>query len=64
MISHECENVNIVVDYEEQGLEGMTVTVYAIEDIIDPADGTVIYKAGEVVTTATTDKSVETQVDN
>lgn len=42
----------------------MTVTVYAKEDIIDPADGTVIYKAGEVVTTATTDKSGKTQVDN
>ena len=62
--SHEDENGNIVFDYEEQGLEGMTVTVYAKEDIIDPADGTVIYKAGEVVTTATTDKSGKTQVDN
>lgn len=62
--SHEDENGNIVFDYEEQGLEGMTVTVNAKEDIIDPADGTVIYKAGEVVTTATTDKSGKTQVDN
>lgn len=62
--SHKDENGNIVFDYEEQGLEGMTVTVYAKEDIIDPADGTVIYKAGEVVTTATTDKSGKTQVDN
>lgn len=62
--SHEDENGNIVFDYEEQGLEGMTVTVYAKEDIIDPADGTVIYKAGDVVTTATTDKSGKTQVDN
>lgn len=62
--SHEDENGNIVFDYEEQGLEGMTVTVYAKEDIIDPADGTVIYKAGEVVTTATTDKSGKIQVDN
>lgn len=62
--SHEDENGNIVFDYEEQGLEGMTVTVYAKEDIIDPADGTVIYKAGEVVTTAITDKSGKTQVDN
>lgn len=61
--SHEDENGNIVFDYEEQGLEGMTVTVYAKEDIIDPADGTVIYKAGEVVTTATTDKSGKAQVD-
>ena len=62
--SHKDENGNIVFDYEEQGLAGMTVTVYAKEDIIDPADGTVIYKAGEVVTTATTDKSGKAQVDD
>lgn len=62
--SHEDENGNIVFDYEEHGLAGTEVTVYAKEDIIDPADGEVLYKAGEVVTTATTDKSGKTQVDN
>lgn len=62
--SHKDENGNIVFDYEEHGLAGTEVTVYAKEDIIDPADGEVLYKAGEVVTTATTDKSGKTQVDN
>lgn len=62
--SHEDENGNIVFDYEEHGLADMEVTIYAKEDIIDPADGEVLYKAGEVVTTATTDKSGKAQVDN
>ncbi|MCR0531729.1 hypothetical protein MKC55_20495 [[Clostridium] innocuum] len=62
--SHKDENGNIVFDYEEQGLEGMTVTVYAKEDIMDPADGEVLYKAGEVVATATTDKSGKAKLDN
>ena len=62
--SHKDENGNIVFDYEEHGLAGTEVTVYAKEDIIDPADGEVLYKAGEVVTTATTDKSGKAQVDN
>lgn len=62
--SHEDENGNIVFDYEEHGLADMEVTIYAKEDIIDPADGEVLYKAGEVVTTATTDKSGKALVDN
>lgn len=41
--------------YEERGLAGMKVNVYAKEDIMDPSnDGTVLYKAGTLVDTITT----------
>lgn len=43
--------------YEERGLEGMIAEVIADEDILDPSnDGTVIYPAGTVVDTITTDQ--------
>lgn len=41
--------------YEERPLAGMTATIIASEDILDPSnDGTVIYSAGTVVDTITT----------
>ena len=44
--------------YEERGLEGMIAEVIADEDILDPSnDGTVIYPAGTVVDTITTDQN-------
>lgn len=48
------ENGNIKFIYEEKSLEGMVVYIQADEDIIDPADGSVIYKKGEIVDMVTT----------
>ena len=48
------ENGNIKFIYEEKNLEGMVVYIQADEDIIDPADGSVIYKKGEIVDMVTT----------
>lgn len=45
---------NIQFIYEEKNLSGMTVYIQAAEDIIDPADGSVIYKEGEIVDIITT----------
>ena len=43
--------------YEERGIEGMTAEIIACEDILDPSnDGSVIYSAGTVVDTITTDQ--------
>lgn len=52
--AHKDENGNIVFEYEEVSMPDMEVTIYAKEDIVDPADGSVIYKAGDKVTTAVT----------
>lgn len=40
--------------YEEKYLAGMTVYVQAAEDILDPADGSIIYKKGEIADIVTT----------
>lgn len=53
------ENNNIKFVYEEKPLEGMTVYVQADEDILDPADGSVLFKKGELVDTITTSSSGE-----
>ena len=46
--------------YEERGIEGMTANIIASEDILDPSnDGTVIYPAGTLVDTVTTDEGGE-----
>lgn len=42
------ENGNIQFIYEEKYLPGMTVYIQADEDIIDPADDSIIYKKGEI----------------
>lgn len=43
--------------YTERYLAGATVQLVAREDIIDPVNGEVIFKAGEVVETKTTDEN-------
>lgn len=44
--------------YETRGLADMKGNVYAKEDIMDPSnDGTILYKAGELVETLTTDST-------
>ncbi len=48
------ENGNIQFIYEERPLADMVVYVQADEDILDPADNSVIYKKGEVVDVITT----------
>lgn len=48
------ENGNIQFIYEERNLAGMTVYIQAAEDIIDPADGSIIYKKGEIADRVTT----------
>ena len=53
------ENGNIKFLYEEKPLEGMVVYVQADEDILDPADNSVIYKKGELVDVITTSSSGE-----
>lgn len=52
---------NIQFVYEEQRLAGMIVHIIAKENIIDPADGSVIYYAGEVVEVLETSKDEETK---
>ena len=53
----EDENGNIQFIYEERPLADMIVYVQADEDILDPADNSVIYKKGEVVDVITTTSS-------
>jgi len=53
------EDGNIQFIYEERPLEGMVVYVQADEDILDPADKSVIYKKGEIVDIITTTYSGE-----
>lgn len=48
------ENGNIQFIYEERPLADMVVYVQADEDILDPADNSVIYKKGEAVDVITT----------
>ena len=48
------KNGNTKFIYEEKCLAGMTVNIQADEDIIDPADGSIIYKKGEIVDKVTT----------
>lgn len=54
------ENGNYQFVYEEQKLDGMKFTIEAKEDIIDPADGSVIYKKGTIVDEITTSAEEET----
>lgn len=54
----EDSNGNKQFIYEERSLEGMTVYIQADEDIIDPADGSILYRKGEVVDVVTTQKDV------
>ena len=51
------ENGNIKFIYEVKPLEGMVVYIQADEDILDPADNSVIYKKGELVDVITTSSS-------
>lgn len=55
----EDENGNIQFIYEERPLADMIVYVQADEDILDPADNSVIYKKGELVDVITTTSSGE-----
>ena len=55
----EDENGNIQFIYEERQLADMIVYVQADEDILDPADNSVIYKKGELVDVITTTSSGE-----
>lgn len=48
------ENGNTKFVYEEKCLAGMTVYIQADEDIIDVADGSIIYKKGDIVDKVTT----------
>lgn len=50
------KNGNIIFNYEVQGIAGAVYEVRAKEDVIDPADGTIMYKAGTVLDTITTGK--------
>ncbi len=52
----ETEDGNKQFIYEERSLAGMTVNIQAAEDIIDPADGSILYRKGEIVDTITTEK--------
>lgn len=50
------KNGNIVFNYETKGIAGAVYEVRAREDIIDPADGSIMYEAGTVLDTITTGK--------
>ena len=52
----ETEDGNKQFKYEERSLAGMTVNIQTAEDIIDPADGSILYRKGEIVDTITTEK--------
>lgn len=54
------ENGNIQFVYEEKYLPGMIVYIQAAEDIIDPADGSIIYKEGDIADIVTTTEAEET----
>lgn len=47
---------NIEFHYETKGITGAVYEIRAREDVIDPADGTIMYKAGTVLDTITTGK--------
>lgn len=47
---------NIEFHYEKQGIAGAVYEIRAREDVMDPADGSVMYKAGAVLDTITTGK--------
>lgn len=51
------KNGNLVFNYEVQGIAGAVYEVRAKEDVIDPADGSIMYKAGTVLDTITTGKN-------
>lgn len=46
-------------NYENQCLAGMTVEIQAREDIIDPADGSILYEKGTIVDVITTGNTCE-----
>lgn len=48
------EDGNIEFHYETQGIAGAVYEIRAREDVIDPADGSIMYKAGTVLETITT----------
>lgn len=48
------KNGNLVFNYEVQGIAGAVYEVRAREDVIDPADGSIMYKAGTILDTITT----------
>ena len=48
------EDGNIEFHYETQGIAGAVYEIRAREDVIDPADGNIMYKAGTVLDTITT----------
>ncbi|WP_416325191.1 SpaA isopeptide-forming pilin-related protein [[Eubacterium] hominis] len=50
------KNGNIQFHYEVQGIAGAIYEVRAREDVLDPADGSIMYKAGTVLDTITTGK--------
>ena len=52
----ENENGGIDFVYETRNIEGAVVEIRAKEDILDPADGTVLYEAGTLMDTVTTSK--------
>lgn len=47
------------LNYEDKCLAGMTVEIEARENIIDPADGSVLYPKGTIVDTVTTGNTCE-----
>lgn len=52
----ENENGGIDFVYETRNIEGAVIEIRAKEDILDPADGTVLYEAGTLMDTVTTSK--------
>ena len=48
------EDGDMVFHYEKQGIAGAIYEIRAKEDIIDPADGSIMYKAGTILDTITT----------
>lgn len=50
------EDGNIEFHYETKGIAGAVYEIRTREDVIDPADGTIMYKAGTVLDTITTGK--------
>lgn len=50
------KNGNIVFNYETKGIAGAVYEVRAREDVIDPADGSIMYEEGTVLDTITTGK--------
>lgn len=48
------EDGDMVFHYEKQGIAGAIYEIRAKEDIIDPADGSIMYNAGTILDTITT----------